>query len=143
MINCRSIKEFIYAIWPGTLLILSWFLFSTFYFGFPLPNTYYAKLNAGYPLDEILIRGWDYLVSMNKDLNSFFIIITAIILTIISRSKILICLSVGQLLYIGYIVQAGGDFMLGRFFAILVFLSVGQIILSFSLIKKLELCDKK
>ena len=142
MVNIRSIKEFIHAIWPGALLILSWFLFSTFYFGFPLPNTYYAKLNAGYPINEILIRGWDYLMSMNKDINSIFIIISAIILTIISRSKILICLSIGQLLYIGYIVQAGGDFMLGRFFAILVFLSVGQIILSFSLIKNWSFATK-
>ena len=137
-----SIQQFYQGIWPGALLIICWFIFATYYFGFPLPNTYYAKLNAGYPTDEVLSRGWDYLISMKSDLVSIIIIIAATFLSLISRNKILIALTFGQLLYIGYIYQAGGDFMLGRFFAILVFLSIGQIILFLGIFKKWNLMTK-
>ena len=140
--NCRSFYQICHGIWPGVLLLICWFIFATYYFGFPLPNTYYAKLNTGYPTDEVIIRGWDYLLSMKKDPNSVIIIVVATILSLLSRNMILITLTIGQLLYIGYIFQAGGDFMLGRFFAILVFLSIGQIIFSLSLIKKWSLVLK-
>ena len=138
----RNIKQLTLAIWPGTLLIFIWFIFAIFYFGSPFPNTYYAKLNAGYPFDEVLIRGWTYILSMSDDLASVFIIITALVLTMISRSAMLISLSIGQFLYCLYLLRSGGDFMLGRYFAILVLISVGQIIISLPLITRLNLSRK-
>ena len=121
---------------PGTLLIITWLVFATFYFGSPLPNTFYAKLSTGYPTEEVFLRGWYYLASMKNDLVSLLIIFLGITLSIISRNKLLISLAIGQFLYILFIFQAGGDFMLGRFFAILVFLSIGQIILSLKHLRK-------
>ena len=140
--NCRNIKLLIHAIWPGAILMCIWFGFATLYFGSPLPNTYFAKLNAGYPFDEVLLRGWIYFLSMSKDLGSVFIIASALILSLLSRNFLLICLSLGQLLYCLYMLQAGGDFMLGRYFAILVYISVGQIILSLISIKRISLVFK-
>ena len=138
----KSIKLSLHGIYPGAILIVVWFIFATFYFGSPLPNTFYAKLNAGYPTEEVIRRGWDYFMSMKSDLVSVLIIFLGIFLSTISRNFILICLSFGQLLYMFFIFQAGGDFMLGRFFAILVFLSVGQIILALKHIEKLNLVPK-
>ena len=125
-----NIRQLLRNIWPGAVIIFIWFIFATFYFGSPLPNTFYAKLTAGYPTEEVFMRGWNYFLSMKSDLVSVLIIFLGICLSIISRNMSLICLTIGQILYMLYIFQAGGDFMLGRFFAILVFLSVGQIILS-------------
>ena len=48
----------------------------------------------------------------------------------------------GQLFYMVYILQIGGDFMHGRFFAILTFISVGQIIIGFSIIKQISIKTK-
>ena len=140
--NCGNIRKLARAIWPGSLLMLGWFVFSTFYFGSPFPNTFYAKLNAGYPIDEVLMRGWTYILSMSDDLSSIFVIVSALILTVFTRNLRLICLSLGQLCYCLYIIRAGGDFMLGRYFAILVFISVAQIIVSLKLIKNLKIVSK-
>ena len=119
--KCHSIKRILHAVWPGSLILIAWLFFATIYFGTPLPNTFYAKLSAGYPTNEMLIRGWNYLLSMTDDFTSIVVIVTSITLSIFSRNSILISLSLGQILYLSYIVQAGGDFMLGRHFAILVF----------------------
>ncbi len=140
--NCQNVKQLLRVIWPGTLLLVGWFLFATIYFGFPLPNTFYAKLNTGYPIDELLIRGWNYLISMSDDLASVLIILIGLVFTLVSRNKLLICLTVGQFLYCLYLLRAGGDFMLGRHFALFVLISVGQIILSLSQNKNLSLLGK-
>ena len=52
-------------------------------------------------------------------------------MTLISKNRILYSLSAGLVLYILYIIWSGGDFMLGRFFSVLIYLSIGLIILSF------------
>ena len=140
--NCRQIKQLFHATWPGILLLIVWFVFATVYFGFPLPNTFYAKLNTGYPIDEVLLRGWHYFVSMNDDLASVLIIFIALVLTIFIRSALLICLTLGQIMYCLYILRIGGDFMLGRYFAILVFNSVGQIIISLLQLNKIRVYKK-
>ena len=140
--NCKSTKRLLINIWPGTFLMLAWFVFATVYFGFPLPNTFFAKLNTGYPIDEILLRGWHYFLSMGDDLASVFIITLALILTLITRNILLISLTIGQFLYCLYILRLGGDFMLGRYFSLIVFISIGQIIISLIIIKNFTLITK-
>ena len=44
----------------GFLPFVIWLLFSIWYYGFPFPNTTYAKLNTGFPISEYLYRGLDY-----------------------------------------------------------------------------------
>ena len=44
----------------GTTPAVAWLVFSTIYFGFPLPNTYYAKVVAGVPFGDRLLRGLAY-----------------------------------------------------------------------------------
>ena len=123
------------AIWPGTLVLACWIVFATIYFGSPLPNTFFAKLNAGYPSMEVLSRGIEYYFSLKTDLVSAILIAIAIVISIATFNRILLALVVGQLAYLLYILLIGGDFMQGRFFAIIAFLSLGQIMLAISLSK--------
>ena len=127
--DCQRKSELVNFLLPGFLLILGWVIFATIYFGSPLPNTFYAKLNAGYPKSEIFVRGLDYLESLKFDPASLIIIIIGFLSLILYRNRVLISLAFGKLLYLGYIVYIGGDFMLGRYFSILVLLSVGELLL--------------
>ena len=128
--ECKTIKKAFIVILPGLILLLLWHSFATLYFGFPLPNTYYSKLETGIPIQSYIDNGLEYLNSLKLDSSSTFIIVNAVLLSLISKNKILIALSTGIILYICYIIWSGSDFMLGRFFAVLVYLSIGIIILS-------------
>ena len=123
----RNIKSFIRVIFPGVLILIVWFSFATVYFGSPLPNTFFAKLNAGYSTEEVLDRGRIYFLALRLDLVTPLVLIFGLIFSILSLNKILISLSIGQLLYLAYIYSIGGDFMMGRFFSLLIFTSICQL----------------
>ena len=118
-------------VWPGAALLFGWLLFALIYFGAPLPNTFYAKMLAGYPTIEYIERGLTYFqVTAQRDPATLLIIAAGLIASFIVRTPLLFALAAGQLLYLGFILYAGGDFMQGRFFAVPVFLAVGQMILA-------------
>ncbi|MBV1921599.1 MAG: hypothetical protein KUG73_13050 [Pseudomonadales bacterium] len=120
-----SFKQTGLLILPGIALITAWFSFSIVYFGSPFPNTFYAKLASGYPAAEVLERGIQYFnATWTNDPITLWIIITGIIAGFVSKNAIHRCISLGITLYCLYILKAGGDFMQGRFFAILAYLSV-------------------
>ena len=121
-------KNFINILWIGTLILFSWFSFATFYFGSPFPNTFYAKLNADFPMNEVYSRGFDYFVSLFLDFNSIIILVLGFCSLIFYRNRIIWTLSIGKILYLFYILHIGGDFMQGRFFSVLVFISIGEFI---------------
>ena len=118
-------------VWPGVLLLGGWLVFATVYFGSPLPNSFYAKMASGLPSDSL--REWAagyFIKTAQEDPISLTIIAAGIALSLASGQRVLLALAAGQILYLGFIVQAGGDWMpSGRFFAVPVFLAVGQVIL--------------
>lgn len=103
----------------GQLPLLCWEIFSLIYYGFPFPNTYYAKLNTGLPAHEIYRSGLDYYFSsLQLDPLTLIIIVSSILIAFVStrnRNKTY-PLAIGVLLYLVYIFRIGGDFMSGRFF---------------------------
>jgi len=107
----------------GQLLLASaplwgWGLFSTIYYGFPLPNTYYAKLATGIPRSEYYAQGVRYFVdSFGRDPGTLLIIVGGLVLVSVRRQLLPCAAGVGVLLYLWYILSVGGDFMRGRFFA--------------------------
>ena len=135
MFETKSVKHFLNSISFGCFLLFSWHIFATIYFGTPFSNTFYAKMNIDFPIGQVLTSGLNYIKSINTDLSTLIIIITGITVSFVSKNKHLISLSLGQVLYLLYILFIGGDFMLGRFFTILVFISVCQIVYSISLIQ--------
>lgn len=101
------------------LPIILWEIFSISYYGFPFPNTYYAKIGIGIPDAELWQQGITYIRdSLFHDPITLTAIILAIGLTFFSiqrwRKSMLI---IGTALYILYVIRVGGDFMSGRFLA--------------------------
>lgn len=100
----------------GFLPLLLWEAFSLFYYGFPFPNTYYAKLGAGIPQNELLAQGLVYLLdSLQRDPLTLTVIAAGISLAIWRGQTRARLLALGSLLYLGYVLSIGGDFMSGRF----------------------------
>ena len=117
---------------PGMLVLITWFVFATIYFGMPVGNTFIAKLHTGYPLSEYLSRGQDYYsITFFRDPMTIGIIILGVIAGVFNRNSfngINRSLSLGIINYLIYILFLGGDFMIGRFFAVLVYLSIFNLI---------------
>jgi arabinofuranosyltransferase len=116
---------------PGVLLgflpLILWEIFSLWYYGFLLPNTFYAKLNAGMPLGDYLQRGWAYLGdTVTRDPVTALGLIIGFA-TLFFISKRLKPITLGVILYFFYVIYIGGDFMSGRMFATLFFVAMGLI----------------
>src|SRR5437773_12121993 len=104
------------AIAIGAMPAVAWTLFSLYYYGFPFPNTAYAKLGAGVPLGERAIQGGRYLLdSASRDYVTLPFVIMSIALGLVRRgpfrSAIDAALACGSLLYLVFVVSMGGDFM--------------------------------
>lgn len=95
-----------------------WLLFSYIYYGFPFPNTYYAKVATGIPRSLQLRQGLAYVAnSINFDPVTLGLIgLTAMVAAQLRRLPEIAAVA-SALLYVLYTISVGGDFMSGRFFA--------------------------
>ena len=110
--------EVVKALLLGLIPLIGWTVFSIFYFGFPFPNTAYAKLNTGINTGLLIQQGLDYLLNaINWDPVTIFALGLAGVGVYISRHKDFFFLYLGVVLYLVYVVSIGGDFMSGRFLA--------------------------
>ncbi|MCH7773556.1 MAG: hypothetical protein IH784_04005 [Bacteroidetes bacterium] len=95
-----------------------WEIFSLFYYGFPFPNTAYAKLNTGISQIELIQQGFHYfLYSFYLDPLTPIVLLAGIIIPLVSKNRTLLPLTIGIACYMIYILIIGGDFMGGRFFS--------------------------
>jgi hypothetical protein len=117
----RSIKNrdlrILTLIIPQIVLYVPYFIWRATYYGYLLPNTYYAKV--GYSTAQVL-RGLEYLTDML--LPALFLILFAIVGTIQCRRGSLktgfYLIPLSTVLYFIYVVVIGGDCMPAfRFFA--------------------------
>ena len=101
-----------------------WLLFATVYYGFPLPNTYYAKVATGIPSALLYRQGFAYVLnSIGHDPITLGSVGVVALLAL--RSTVPLQLTaMSALLYVAYTVSVGGDFMSGRFFAMPFLLAV-------------------
>ncbi len=108
----------------GAAPAIAWLAFATFYYGFPLPNTAYAKLNTDIPRGELVRQGWAYLLEAAQNDAALAIIIvlgaTCALLELkgaLSRERRFAAAALlgSLLLDLVYVVAIGGDFMAGRF----------------------------
>lgn len=108
----------------GFIPLLLWELFSLFYYGFPFPNTAYAKLDTGIPRGELFQQGVHYMLeSAALDPVGAIAVGTGIVAAIWLGRQRYWWAAASMLLYLLYIVYIGGDFMAGRFLTPLVLLS--------------------
>jgi len=114
--SIQNKKNAILTLFIGMLPVILWEIFSFLYFGFPFPNTYYAKLNHWLSTGELLRQGLLYLqhTALSDPITAIVIIIgsiTSLIHWNLKRGM----LSLGAFLYLLYVISIGGDFMEGRF----------------------------
>lgn len=113
----KPIRPILTAILVGVLPVLLWTFFSIYYYGFPVPNTAYAKLNTGIPLADRVSQGWSYFSHFAQtDPLSCLTIMAGIVLGFERRNPLAASISLGIVLYLVFVLSIGGDFMVGRFF---------------------------
>jgi len=100
----------------GMVPCLLWLMFAIAYYGFPFPNTAYAKLQTNVSQISLLKQGCYYFAnSLSRDPVTLAVIFVSVLLVAMRKRKITVPLVTGILLYLFYIVMIGGDFMSGRF----------------------------
>ncbi len=100
----------------GFLPLIAWTVFSVIYYGAPLPNTAYAKLNHELPAGELWHQGLRYLLrSFAEDTLTPVVILAGLVVPLVFRQWRAAAVSLGAALYVLYTVNVGGDFMIGRF----------------------------
>jgi len=114
-----SLLNITYLYILGNILVIAWVLFSLFYYGYPFPNTAYAKLGTGIPSKHLILQGvYYYLDSIKYDPITLNVIFIMVVFSFFIRKTFLVLLSIGIILYGLYILKIGGDFMSGRFFSL-------------------------
>lgn len=95
--------------------LIAWETFSVVYYGFPFPNTAYAKLGTEIPRMEVIGRGVVYLADLaRKDPAGAVVLWSGLAAGLWRKGndrKVAFC----AILYLAYVVSIGGDFMSGRF----------------------------
>ena len=90
---------------------------ATFYYGFPFPNTAYAKLTNGVPSSALLVQGCYYFWnSLRVNPLTLPVIAAGLGVAFWQRKTRQVCIAAGILLYLVYLLRIGGDFMSGRYF---------------------------
>lgn len=101
------------------LPFIVWEAFAILYYGFPFPNTAYAKLNTGLSAADSLAAGWNYFAdSVLMDPITLLVIFVAPAVAAAGGAlRRQGALFAGLGLYAVYVLRIGGDYMSGRFFA--------------------------
>jgi arabinofuranosyltransferase len=109
----------------AVLPLLGWFVFSLVYFGFLLPNTYYAKIGLVADPSALWGMGWKYLrQSYAEDAVTLGVIVLASLSCAFRLRSRQLCAQLGSLAYVVYITKIGGDFLGFRFLAMSFLVSV-------------------
>jgi len=97
-----------------------WALFSWSYYGSPLPETFFAKVNTDIPMIDMLAQGAFYLFDLFRfDPVSGLLMLAGVVMAWRGPTReTRILVSCGVVLYSAYVVFVGGDFMSGRFWSV-------------------------
>jgi arabinofuranosyltransferase len=102
----------------GFVPFIAWEVFSIVYYGFPFPNTAYAKLGTGIPVEELLLQGAHYFAnSLLIDPLTLSAISIGMAYMLWKHQRAHWPIVLGIALYLLYVLRIGGDFMSGRFLA--------------------------
>lgn len=125
-------------VWAGLLPFVAWEVFSVVYYGFPFPNSAYAKLTTDVRGIALFSQGVYYLInSLSWDPLTLFVTGVMVVYGV-SRAKedrALGALTAGVLLYVVYGLRVGGDYMTGRLLA-------APFVVSLLTLSRIELTDR-
>jgi arabinofuranosyltransferase len=121
------------AVALGLAPALAWTAFAIVYYGFPFPNTAYAKLGMDISRAQVWKQGVIYVIDVaDRDPLTPVLILFAIVMAWMAGGAAEHragraagrALAAGVALYVVYVASIGGDFMSGRFFAVPFFAAV-------------------
>lgn len=119
--------------------VVLWFMWSWFTYNTLLPNTFLAKRNVDIPAQELMRQGLGYLYfSGVHDLATPVIITAAVVASLVWGTLVTRAWAVGLVVYVGYVVTVGGDFMAGRFLAVPAFVSVFLLVVNHAELRPVE-----
>lgn len=102
-----------------------WFIWSQETYASLLPNTFAAKRNVDIPATELVTQGLRYFwVTFENDPITLFALALGIGGALALGTRLHRAWAIGVVLYFGYVVWIGGDFMAGRFMAVPVYVAV-------------------
>lgn len=114
--NVRAMLSALRILALGFSPFIGWEIFATWYYGFPFPNTAYAKLDTGISTTDYLVNGIHYLWDSARYYDPVLIFIPlGFLLPLFFPGRRAIPLLLGGCLYLMYVVKIGGDFMAGRY----------------------------
>ena len=132
----RENTGFLKCVGTGLLGLCPFFLweaFSFLYFGSLVPNTAYVKIGTGITLTDYVKHGMIYYwYTFINDAVVITIPAVFIVMSLILRKIKYILVSGGIVLYGLYLLSVGGDFMMGRHFTEMLFISVLSITMMFN-----------
>jgi arabinofuranosyltransferase len=109
-------RDALRALAVGSLPLVAWEVFAVVYYGFPLPNTAYAKLGTGIPSVALARQGLQYLETcFCWDPLTAFVLGLGVVAAVISRGPGDLEIAAAICLWLVYLVRVGGDHMAGRF----------------------------
>jgi len=113
--------------------LVAWSIFALVYYGFVVPNPAYGKLHTGIDVAAYVRQGLAYFADIAvRDSLTFLTLVTGVALGCLAARDArrtggdgggplharMAALAAGMLLYCGYLVVVGGDFMRGRFLTV-------------------------
>ncbi len=114
----RPTRAYFAKVALGFLPFGLWEVFAITYYGFPFPNTAYAKLQAGIGRLDYWQHGLSYFENAIRwDPITLLAISAILVLGLLAREGRRSSLLAGVGLYLLYVFNIGGDFMAGRYFA--------------------------
>lgn len=121
----RDLKRLAVFLSAASIPILIWFSWSQITYGSILPNTFAAKRNLEIPFGEIIDAGLTYLkFSVMQDPVTGVIVLAGVLIGLLLGTDSQRFWALGIILYLGYVVSNGGDFMAGRFLAVPVVVAI-------------------
>ena len=124
LFNSKKLSNLKYYL-IGFLPLILWEIFSLVYYGFPFPNTAYAKLNTGIERYDLILQGLHYFrKNFYMDPLTLVIIFSATLSTVFVKANKYVSIVIGIWLYLIYRIAIGGDYFSGRFFSITFIISV-------------------
>lgn len=124
-IRARRVPGTARAVAVGLMPAIAWTAFAMIYYGFPFPNTAYAKLGMGVGQAQLWKQGVIYVIDLiDRDPLTPVAIGFALIMAAAAGRVAGRALAAGIVLYLAYVISIGGDFMSGRFFSVPFFAAI-------------------
>ncbi len=117
----------------GLIPFFIWEIFSFLYFGSFVPNTAYVKIGTGITFMDYAKHGILYFwFTFLNDAVVLVVPLAFIFMTVILRKIKYLLISLGIVLYGLYLLSIGGDFMMGRHFTGMLYISVLSVTMMFN-----------